>query len=62
MIIVGSISVDGFGELQFASDDIYRGNWKDGVRHGKVGTINGLVKGRHYTVFVCIGTDCLLQW
>ena len=46
IINFGSISIDGFGELQFASDDIYRGNWKDGVRHGKVGTIHGLVKGR----------------
>ena len=39
IINLGSISIDGFGELQFASDDIYRGNWKDGVRHGKVGSM-----------------------
>ena len=27
---------DGYGELQFASNDVYRGHWKDGVRHGSV--------------------------
>ena len=28
--------IDGFGELQFASNDVYRGQWKDGIRHGTV--------------------------
>ena len=27
---------DGMGELQYTSNDIYRGYWKDGTRHGSV--------------------------
>ena len=34
---------DGMGELQFASNDIYRGYWKDGIRHGDVSTTNEYV-------------------
>ncbi len=29
---------DGFGELKFVSNDVYRGYWKDGVRNGDVST------------------------
>ena len=28
--------LDGFGELHYASGDVYKGTWKDGQRHGKV--------------------------
>ena len=45
VIINGLLSVDGYGELQFASDDIYRGHWKDGVRHGKVCSVLWVGKG-----------------
>ena len=27
---------DGIGELQYYTGDVYRGSWKDGLRHGKV--------------------------
>ena len=29
---------DGYGELKFVSNDVYRGYWKDGVRNGDVST------------------------
>ncbi len=27
---------DGMGELQYYTGDVYRGSWKEGLRHGKV--------------------------
>lgn len=28
--------LDGIGELQYYTGDVYKGSWKDGLRHGKV--------------------------
>ncbi len=44
------LSADGMGELQYASNDIYRGHWKDGFRHGKVGHPSSLVSEEQMNV------------
>lgn len=44
---------DGYGELQFASNDVYRGNWKEGVRHGSVSSYTYI---RTYMEFVDSGS------
>ena len=33
---LSSFCLDGIGELQYYTGDVYRGSWKDGLRHGKV--------------------------
>ena len=27
---------DGYGETRYCNDDVYKGQWKDGIKHGKV--------------------------
>ena len=48
-----AILIDGYGELQFASDDVYRGFWKDGIRHGKVG-VYAIGKGSSIIFDCCV--------
>ena len=35
-VFLSFFCLDGIGELKYYTGDVYRGSWKDGLRHGKV--------------------------
>ena len=51
---------DGFGELKFVSNDVYRGYWKDGVRSGGVSIPSHII--HPHSSHTLTGQDPVCQW
>lgn len=51
-LIGACMSIDGYGELRYCNDDVYKGEWRLGVKHGKVSMHFNVCETTYYEV-VC---------